>query len=64
MAESHLHRSEARERAYSVGSEIADTVHNCEFFSFAYDPEARNVLGLYIRLSGRPRLQIVRLEDR
>ncbi len=64
VAESHLHRSEARERAYSVGSEIADTVHNCEFFSFAYDPEARNVLGLYIRLSGRPRLQIVRLEDR
>ena len=63
VAKSHLHRSEARERAYSVGSEIADKVHNCEFFSFAYDPESLNSLGLFVRVSGRPSLQIVRLED-
>ena len=64
VAESHLHRSDARERAYSVGSEIADTIHNCEFFSFAYDPEARSTLGFSNRLTGRPRLMIVRLEAR
>lgn len=61
-AESHLHKSNARERAYSVGSEIADTVHNCEFFSFAYDPEALSTRGLTVRITGRPVLEIVRLE--
>ncbi len=38
--ESHLHRSEPREMAYSVGAQIADVVHNCQFFSFSYDPAA------------------------
>ncbi len=63
VAESHLHRSEPWAPAYSVGSEIADTIHNCQFFSFAYDPAALDVFGFYDRLSGRPYLKIIRLSD-
>ena len=63
VAESHLHRSDPWAPAYSVGSEIADTIHNCQFFSFAYDPAALDVFGFYDRQSGRPYLKIIRLSD-
>jgi hypothetical protein len=63
VGESHLHRSDFEEAAYSVGSEIADTIHNCQFFSFAYDPEARNTLGFDNRVTGRTKLAIVRLTE-
>ena len=63
ISESHLHRSDPWAPAYAVGSEIADTIHNCQFFSFAYDPVARQSLGLYDRLSARPTLRVVRLDD-
>jgi len=63
ISESHLHRSDPWAPAYAVGSEIADTIHNCQFFSFAYDPASRQTLGLYDRLSGRPTLKIIRLQD-
>ena len=63
VAESHLHRSDPWAPAYSVGSEIADTIHNCQFFSFAYDPAALDVFGFYDRGSGRPYLKIIRLSD-
>jgi hypothetical protein len=63
ISESHLHRSDPWAPAYSVGSEIADTIHNCEFFSFAYDPASRQAVGLYDRLSARPTLRVVRLDD-
>jgi len=63
ISESHLHRSDPWAPAYSVGSQIADTIHNCEFFSFVYDPAARQTVGLYDRLSARPTLRVVRLQD-
>ena len=63
VSESHLHRSDPWAPAYSAGSEIADTIHNCQFFSFAYDPEALNALGFYERGSGRPYLKIIRLSE-
>ena len=61
VSESHLHRSDPWAPAYSVGSEIADTIHNCQFFSFAYDPQALEATGFYARGSGRPYLKIIRL---
>jgi hypothetical protein len=63
VSESHLHRSEPHAPAYTVGSEIADVVHNCEFFSFAYDAESLSLSGFYERISARPTLKIIRLED-
>lgn len=63
VAESHLHKSDAREAAYAVGSEIADVVHNCQWFSFAYDPRALSTLGLSGRVAGRVQLSIVRMEE-
>jgi len=62
-AESHLHKSDARESAYAVGSEIADVVHNCQWFSFAYDPRSVRTLGLSSRVAGRVRLQVIRIEE-
>jgi hypothetical protein len=63
VAESHLHKSDARESAYAVGSEIADVVHNCQWFSFAYDPRSVRTLGLSSRVAGRVRLQVIRIEE-
>ncbi|MEE8349360.1 MAG: hypothetical protein V3R94_07310, partial [Acidobacteriota bacterium] len=63
VSESHLHRSDAHAPAYTVGSEIADVIHNCEFFSFAYDAESLSLYGFYDRISARPALKIIRLED-
>ena len=63
VSESHLHRSDPHAPAYTVGSEIADVIHNCEFFSFAYDAESLSLYGFYERLSARPTLKIIRLED-
>ena len=62
-SESHLHRSDPHAPAYTVGSEIADVIHNCQFFSFAYDAESLSLFGFYERLSARPTLKIIRLED-
>ena len=62
-SESHLHRSDPWAPAFAVGSEIADTIHNCQFFSFAYDPEALNASGFYGRSSGRPYLKIIRISE-
>jgi hypothetical protein len=64
LAESHIHKSNTYESSYAVGSEIADVIHNCQWFSFAYDPRARFTLGLSGRVSGRSALQIIRLEER
>ena len=61
--ESHLHRSDPREMAYSVGGQIADVVHNCQFFSFVYDPAARATSGFYQRISGRPILKIISITN-
>ena len=61
--ESHLHRSDLRELAYSVGGQIADVVHNCQFFSFAYDPAAKGTIGFYQRISGRPILKIISITN-
>jgi hypothetical protein len=63
VAESHLHKTEARETAYAVGSEIADVIHNCQWFSFAYDPRALLTLGLGGRVSGRLPLTVIRLQE-
>lgn len=63
-SESHFHKSDAYESSYAVGSEIADTIHNCQWFSFAYDPQAKKTLGLFGSSAGRERLQVIRLEDR
>ena len=63
VAESHLHKSDARESAYAVGSEVADVVHNCQWFSFAYDPRSVRTLGLSSRVAGRVRLQVIRIEE-
>ncbi len=41
--ESHLHKSFPYETAYIKGTEIADTVHNCQFFSFEYWPAVKSV---------------------
>ncbi len=62
-SESHLHRSDPHAPAYTVGSEIADVIHNCQFFSFAYDAESLSLYGFYERISARPTLKIIRLED-
>ncbi|UCF38423.1 MAG: hypothetical protein JSU96_06150 [Acidobacteriota bacterium] len=63
VAESHLHRSEFEAAAYAVGSEIADIVHNCQFFSFAYDPEAKDTFGFENRVTGRVQLTVVRYSE-
>ena len=63
VAESHFHKSDPKESSYAVGSEIADTVHNCQWFSFAYDPRAKFTRGLFGKVSGRAQLQVIRLED-
>jgi len=63
VAESHLHKTDARESAYAVGSEIADVVHNCQWFSFAYDPRALLTLGLGGRVSGRAPLLLISLQE-
>jgi hypothetical protein len=63
VAESHFHKSHLSESSYSVGGEIADTIHNCQFFSFAYDPQALNTLGLYNKAAGRVKLAVIRLEE-
>ncbi len=62
-SESHLHRSDPHAPAYTVGSEIADVIHNCQFFSFAYDAESMSQYGFYERISARPTLKIIRLQD-
>ncbi|MFC1709920.1 hypothetical protein ACFL2J_07695 [Candidatus Omnitrophota bacterium] len=36
-AEIHMHQSDQFNSVYLKGSEICDTVHNCEWFSFVYD---------------------------
>ncbi len=64
VAESHFHKSNAYEASYAVGTEIADTIHNCQWFSFAYDPQSRSAGGLYSRAAGRVPLQVIRWEDR
>lgn len=64
VAESHFHKSNGYESSYSVGSEIADTIHNCQWLSFAYDPQARKTFGLYNKAAGRVKLQVIRREDR
>jgi hypothetical protein len=64
VAESHIHKSNPYESSYAVGSEIADNIHNCQFFSFAYDPQAKKTLGLYNKTAGRVKLNVIRLEDR
>ena len=64
VAESHIHKSNSYESSYAVGSEIADVIHNCQWFSFAYDPRARFTRGFSSRQAGRTPLQIIRLEDR
>ncbi|MCZ6857217.1 MAG: hypothetical protein O7F70_04400 [Gemmatimonadetes bacterium] len=63
-AESHFHKSDPYESSYAVGSEIADTIHNCQWFSFAYDPRAQLTIGLYSKAAGRVQLQVIRWEDR
>ena len=63
VGESHFHKSAPRESSYIVGSEIADTIHNCQWFSFAYDPRAKQTLGLFDKASGRAKLQVIRIED-
>lgn len=64
VAESHFHKSDPFESSYSVGSEIADVIHNCQFFSFAYDPQAKTTIGFFNKAAGREKLQVIRLEDR
>ncbi len=64
VAESHFHKSDAYEASYAVGSEIADTVHNCQWFSFAYDPQAKYTLGFSNKAAGRVSLKVIRIEDR
>jgi hypothetical protein len=63
VAESHFHKSNANESSYAVGAEIADTIHNCQWFSFAYDPRAKSTLGLSDKAAGRAKLQVIRIED-
>ena len=63
-AESHFHKSNLYESSYAVGSEIADTIYNCQWFSFAYDPRARLTIGLYSKAAGRVKLEVIRWEDR
>jgi hypothetical protein len=64
VAESHFHKSLARESSYAVGGEVAETIHNCQFFSFAYDPQVVSTRGLYSKVAGRVKLDVIRLEDR
>ena len=61
VAESHFHKSELYETSYAVGSEIADTIHNCQWFSFAYDPQAKRTLGFYSKATGRAMLSVIQL---
>jgi Tfp pilus assembly protein PilX len=63
VSESHIHKSDPYESSYAVGSEIADTIHNCQFFSFAYDPQAKKTLGFYSKAAGRVKLSVIRLQD-
>jgi hypothetical protein len=51
ISESHLHRSDPHAPAYTVGSEIA------------YDAVSLSLSGFYERISARPTLKIIRLED-
>jgi hypothetical protein len=64
VAESHFHKTHISESSYAVGGEIADTIHNCQFFSFAYDPRALFTRGLYSKTSARVKLAVIRLEER
>jgi hypothetical protein len=61
--ESHFHRSEANGKAFLLGSEIANVVHNCEFISFLYDPEVKNTLGFAEPDSGRHPLNVVLFDE-
>jgi hypothetical protein len=61
--ESHLHRSQVYEKAFVMGSEIADTVHNCEYMSFLYDKEVKHTKGFAERLSGRQILEILSFDE-
>ena len=59
----NLRRSDPHAPAYTVGSEVADVIHNCQFFSLAHDAESLSLFGFYERISARPTLKIIRLED-
>jgi hypothetical protein len=63
MDESHFHRSNVYEKAFVMGSEIADTVHNCEYISFLYDPEVKNTKGFAERLNGRVNLDQLSFDE-
>jgi len=64
VAESHLHRSAGSDAGYTVGSEIGDLIHNCQFFSSAYDNRAKQTVGFFEKTTGRVKLAVTRLESR